>query len=107
MMGCSGLRFRFAACATLPAAGRCGSGRRISTEYPRSSRRFLVCYLSLLLFCASATSHSQTVQGTQAPRAAADGLSQRLDAAMEARKSGDVAAIGLTSKRVIALALVE
>ncbi len=107
MMGCSGLRFLFAACATLPAAGLCGSGRRISTEYPRSSRRVLVCYLSLLLFCASATSHSQTVQGTQAPRAAADGLSQRLDAAMEARKSGDVAAIGLTSQRVIALALVE
>ena len=107
MMGCSGLRFLFAAGPTLPVAGLCGSGRRISTAYPRSSRRVLVCYLSLLLFWASATSHSQTVQATQVPRAAADSLSQRLDAAMEARKSGDVAAIGLTSQRVIALALVE
>jgi uncharacterized protein HemY len=47
------------------------------------------------------------VQGTEAARVAADNLSQRLDAAMEARKSGDLAAIGLTSQRVISLGLVD
>ena len=107
MMGCSGLRFLFLGCPTLPVAGLFGSGRRISAAYPHSSRRVLVCYLSLLLFCAQAISHSETVQGTETTRAAADNLSQRLDGAMEARKSGDLAAIGLTSQRVIALALVE
>jgi tetratricopeptide (TPR) repeat protein len=73
----------------------------------RSSKRVLVCCLSLFLFCVPATCQSRTAQGTEATQAAADDLSRRLEAAMEARKSGDLGAIGLASQRVIALGLVE
>ncbi len=73
-----------------------------------SSERILIWGLFLLLFCGPVVSFSHTHQATEGTRASVvNELQRRLEAAMEARKSGDPAAIGPASKRVIALDLVE
>jgi tetratricopeptide (TPR) repeat protein len=72
-----------------------------------SSKRLRFCRLFSLLFCALAAPRSITAQGTQTtPDSAANELSRRLEAAVAARKSGDLGAITLASERVIALGLV-
>jgi tetratricopeptide (TPR) repeat protein len=71
------------------------------------SDRLLFSWLFAFLFCGLATSHSIAAQDTQTtPDSAANELSRRLEAAMEARTSGDLGAITLASERVIALGLV-
>ena len=73
-----------------------------------ASQRFLHYCLFSLLFCGSATCQSNTPQDTQSTsHSATDDLSRRLEAALEARNSGDVGAISLASAKVIALGLVD
>jgi tetratricopeptide (TPR) repeat protein len=63
--------------------------------------------MGLLVFCGAATCQSRTVQSTGGTQASGDDLSRRLEAALEARKAGDVGGISHASERVIALGLVE
>jgi tetratricopeptide (TPR) repeat protein len=69
--------------------------------------RVLLSWLFALLFCGLATSHPIASQDEQTtPDSATNELARRLEAAMEARASGDLDAITLASQRVIALGLV-
>jgi len=61
-----------------------------------------------LLFCRSAISQSNTSQETQATSPSSDNdLARRVQAAMQARNSGDPDSIAQASKQVIALGLAE
>ncbi|PYU45381.1 MAG: hypothetical protein DMG53_14460 [Acidobacteria bacterium] len=84
-------------------------GTRVMVEgSSHSLNRVLLCYLSLFFFCGSGTSRLLARQSTEVPPAlAADELSRRLEAAMEARKAGELGAIGLASEKLIALGLVD
>jgi len=70
--------------------------------------RALILALSLLALCRSSATAPLAPERSQDPQTSSvNDLSLRLEAAKEARKSGDLATIGLTSKRVIALGLVD
>jgi tetratricopeptide (TPR) repeat protein len=99
--------FLFESHSSCPAARF--DGARVMVEgSSRLLNRVLVCCLSFFLFCRSGTSYLLVQESTKAsPTSSADDLSRRLEAAMEARKSGDLGGISQASERLIALGLVE
>lgn len=73
-----------------------------------ASQRVLHYCLFSLLFCGSVTCQSSALQDTQdTTHSATDDLSRRLEAALEARHSGDIGAISLASEKVIAVGLAD
>jgi xylan 1,4-beta-xylosidase len=64
------------------------------------------CFLSTLCGVACSISPAQEITRVHQARPA-DELSRRLEAAMQARKSGDPAAVGMTSQKLIALGLIQ
>ncbi|MBZ5527353.1 MAG: tetratricopeptide repeat protein [Acidobacteriia bacterium] len=77
------------------------------TEAPAvlSYSRAIIFGLVLLLFCSGAARPAGAQQAAAAPSESADEFQRRLKEAMEARKTGDPAAIGRASERVIAAGL--
>ena len=68
----------------------------------------LSCCLFSLLFCESAKCQSLLPQNTQTTQdSAVNEFTRRLEAALQARKSGDPESVGQASKQVIALGLAE
>ena len=79
-----------------------------SMMWHSASQRVLHYCLFSLLFCGSVTCQSNAPQDTQSTtHSGTDDLSRRLEAALEARDSGDIGAISLASAKVIALGLVD
>jgi len=73
-----------------------------------ASKCALGCSLFSLLFCGSSRCQSVIRQYTQtAPASPTNEFTRRLEAALQARKSGDPESIGQASKQVIALGLAE
>jgi hypothetical protein len=77
------------------------------TEPPAvfSHSRAMHSGLVLLLFCAGAARGAGAQQAAAAPSESSDEFQRRLKEAMEARKTGDPAAIGRASERGIAAGL--
>lgn len=77
----------------------------LETRAILSPSRVLRFALVLLLFCAGVAHSAPAPQSAAAPTESADEFQRRLREALEARKTGDPAAIGRASERVIAAGL--
>ena len=78
-----------------------------SAKPDRLRKLDLFARLTLLLFFGALISESYATQTSAAAPAPSNDLSRRVESEMEARTSGDLAAIGRASSQVIALALAE